>query len=197
MSPSLSVPPLLTPCLSLSLCLSRINIKEKKIFLNPINIEIKAFAGSLATPPKGWGRAASLAAAFGHLLEAEVSCHFEMPLQVPRNKNNSCCCHHQLFPQIVQSVKRLLRTLLTKAGRPGPTWPVGGGGRGREKIDGGVPRDCRAGGRRPLSASLLPGLCDFSTDVNWLYHLQRCSPRLPWRRLRHAPTFIRRQHLQD
>lgn len=62
----------------------------------------------------------------GHLLEAEVSFHFEMPLQVPRKEKSSCCCHHQLFPQIVQPLQLPLRTLLMKAGSWGPTWRQAG-----------------------------------------------------------------------
>lgn len=62
----------------------------------------------------------------GHLLEAEVSFHFEMSLQVPRKEKNSCCCHHQLFPQIVQPLQLPLCTLLMKAGSWGPTWRQAG-----------------------------------------------------------------------
>lgn len=77
----------------------------------------------------GLGEAPSLVAESGHLPEDQVSFHFEMSLQVPRKeKENSCCCHHQLFPRIVQPVQLPLRTLLMKAGRCGPTWPAGGGG---------------------------------------------------------------------
>lgn len=66
----------------------------------------------------GLGEAPGLVAESGHLPEAEVSFHFEMSLQVPRKeKENSCCCHHQLFPQIVQPAQLPLRTLLMKAGR--------------------------------------------------------------------------------
>lgn len=76
-------------------------------------------AGPLAQPTVHWGKhSSSLVAEPEHLLEAEVSFHFEMPLQVPRNeKEDSCCCHHQLFPQIVQPGKLSLHILLMKAGR--------------------------------------------------------------------------------
>lgn len=77
----------------------------------------------------GLGEAPSLVTEVGHLLEAERSFHFEMSLQVPRKeKEHSCCCHRQLFPQIVQPVQLPLRTLLMKAGRWGLTWLAGGGG---------------------------------------------------------------------
>lgn len=72
----------------------------------------------------GWGKPPR-GGRIGHLLEAEVSLHFEMSLQVPRKEEeNSCCCHHQLFPQIARPPAPCVHLAEESRGRPG-RWQVG------------------------------------------------------------------------
>lgn len=141
--------------------------------------------GSLAEPPPPPPTRINtqLVAELGHLLEAEVSFHFEMPLQVPRNEKNSCCRHHQLFPQTVLPGRLPWRTLLMRAARR--AYPASRSGRSgrRSAVTSPELRPGRgAGGGQSLSPSLPAqqafGIFILSTDVNWLCHLEGLTPRL-------------------
>ena len=122
-----------------------------------------------------------LVAELGHVLEAEVSLHFEMPLQVPRNEKNSCCCHHQLSPQTVLPGRLPWRTLLMRAG--GRAYLASRSGRsGRRSAVTSRGLRARAAGRAvtysfpPCSAG--SGIFILSRDVSWLCHLEGLTPRL-------------------
>lgn len=113
-------------------------------------------------------------AGFRHLLEAEVSSHFEMSLQVPRKeKENSCCWHRQLFPQIAQPVQ--LAHLADESRKVGPYLAGRWGRLGRASETACL----ESMGWLPLF-SLLPSPWDFGQRrcERAFPHLQRCSPRL-------------------
>ena len=128
------------------------------LFSFELRNEIRTGQGLWQSPPQT-GINTQLVAEFGHLLEAEVSFHLEMPLQVPRNKKKK---KQLLLPPSAFSPNSAaweapsahLADESRKTGLSGQQV-----GEVREKVSGGMP-DLSAcgGGGHFLPSAVLPGL---------------------------------------